>query len=85
MPVDIALSINRTLQIPLLVVINSILINAFESEPNSSTSAFESLRFNVLVRGMSSTRPKTYAKLSSLLDRADNRHIDSGIWNPQNA
>ena len=34
---------------PLLVVINSILTNAFESEPNSSTSAFEPLRFNILV------------------------------------
>ena len=49
MPVDIAFSMNRTLQVPLLVVINSILTNAFESQSNYSTGAFEPLRFNILV------------------------------------
>ena len=53
MPVDIALSLNRTLQIPLLVVISSILKNASRSQPGSLTdnvaSTFEPLRFNILV------------------------------------
>lgn len=44
MPVDIALSLNRTLQVPLLVVINSILQNA--SEPADTADL---LRFNILV------------------------------------
>ena len=49
MPVDIAFSINRTLQVPLLVVINSILTNASESQSNYSADVFEPLRFNILV------------------------------------
>lgn len=53
MPVDIALSLNRTLQIPLLVVINSILKNSsrsqYDSPTNNLISAFEPLRFNILV------------------------------------
>ncbi len=50
MPIDIAFSLNRMLQIPLLVVINSILTNASGPQFNSSTnSAFEPLRFNILV------------------------------------
>ncbi|MEL6454558.1 MAG: glycosyltransferase [Cyanobacteria bacterium J06623_5] len=43
MAIDIAFSINRTLQVPLLVVINSILTNAV-SHPQSSP-----LRFNIVV------------------------------------
>ena len=53
MPVDIAFSLNRTLQIPLLVVINSILKNSPRSQSdslaNNLTNAFEPLRFNILV------------------------------------
>ena len=49
MPVNIAFSINRTLQVPLLVVINSIITNASGSQANQSASAFEPLRFNILV------------------------------------
>ena len=51
----------------------------------SSQPHLSSYIIGLALGGVSSTRPKTYAKLSSLLDRADNRHIDSGIWNPQNA
>jgi lipopolysaccharide biosynthesis glycosyltransferase len=49
MPVDIAFSLNRTLQTPLLVVINSILKNAAEPPANSAESQHAQLRFNILV------------------------------------
>ena len=49
MPVDIAFSLNRTLQVPLLVVINSILENASEPCTDSVSGFVEPLRFNILV------------------------------------
>ena len=49
MPIDIAFLLNRTLQIPLLVVINSILKNASEFYTDSVSGSVAPLRFNILV------------------------------------
>jgi lipopolysaccharide biosynthesis glycosyltransferase len=52
MPIDIAFSLNRTLQTPLLVVINSILQNASWPAAGSgagSASSDDQIRFNILV------------------------------------
>ncbi len=49
MPVDIAFSLNRTLQKPLLVVINSILQNTTWPAANSPANPDDQLRFNILV------------------------------------
>jgi lipopolysaccharide biosynthesis glycosyltransferase len=49
MPIDIAFSLNRTLQTPLLVVINSILKNASGPSDNNLENSPDPIRFNILV------------------------------------
>lgn len=54
MPIDIAFSLNRTLQIPLKVAINSILHNA-DTDNADSEHSLEPFRFNIVVPAGDST------------------------------